>query len=336
MTSQKKAKILWPNTKNSSGRKKRFAGRWPSGHLPAKREGCWCGEASVKRSAEKEYLVLYFYLSGNVLFIVFYFYPALHSIKMSLFDYKITGGNYVGLANYINIFRNEQFVKSIINTFWFVAYVVPASIIFSLIVAAMIVNKGEVFKSFIRGSFYIPSVVSFVALSMVWSWIYNPVFGLAQYITKAFGFGNIEFFGSRATAIAALALIVFTTAIGQNIVLYTAAMGGIPQTYYEAANIDGATRLTQFFNITLPLVKPTTLFLTVIVTINTFQIFVVVQLLTSGGPDNGMSTILFQLFRTAFEYNNFGLASTMGIILFVIILIISLVQYKFLSSDIEY
>jgi ABC-type sugar transport systems, permease components len=267
---------------------------------------------------------------------IFYLYPALDSFRMSLYDYKLVGGDFIGFSNYASLFKDSQFLKSLLNTFWFVIYVVPATIVFSLIIAALIVNKGEFLKSFIRGAFYLPAVVSFVALSMVWSWIFNPVLGLSQYVTKLFGLGVIEFFGHQSSAIAALSLIIFTTAIGQCIVLYTAALGGIPASYYEAAELDGASKIKQFFNITLSLIKPTTLFLTIIVTINTFQVFVVVQLLTSGGPDNGTSTILFQLFRTAFEYNNFGLASTMGIVMFVIILVISVIQYKFLSSDIEY
>lgn len=288
--------------------------------------------AEIKKNA----WAYFFILPSVALFCIFYLYPFLDSFKMSFFNYKLINADFIGLNNYVGLLKNEEFLKSLFNTVCFVLFIVPSTLIFSLFVSALIIDKSEFTRSFARGAFYIPAVVSFVALSIVWGWILNPVDGLAQFLIQKVGMPPVDILGNRWYAIIALSFIVFTTAIGQPIVVYTAALGGIPQSLVEAASIDGATGLQRFFSITLPLLRPTTLFLTMICTINTFQTFVVVQLLTAGGPNGGTSTILFQLYRTAFEYNDFGRACTIGIILFAIILIISLVQYKFLSSDIEY
>lgn len=293
-------------------------------------------DKSIVANMKRNVWAYTFILPSVILFGVFYLFPFFDSFKLSFYDYKLINADFIGLKNYTDLLKNEEFIKSIVNTFLFVVCVVPSTIIFSIIVSSIIIDKSEFTRSFVRGAFYIPAVVSFVALSIVWGWIFNPVSGLGQYIMQILGIEYVDILGNRGSAIIALSFVVFTTAIGQPIVVYTAALGGIPESLYEAAGIDGASGIQRFLKITVPLLRPTTLFLAMICTINTFQTFVVVQLLTAGGPNGGTSTILFQLYRTAFEYNNFGLASTIGIILFMIILVISLVQYKVLSTDVEY
>lgn len=146
----------------------------------------------------------------------------------------------------------------------------------------------------------------------------------------------VNLLGNKYTALPALIFVIFTMSVGAPIILYSAAMGAIPITYYEVADIDGAKKWHRIFYITLPLVKPTTLYLVVILTISSFQTFEVIQLMTGGGPYYSTSTIAFQLYETAFNFNQFGLASAMGIVLLGIVALFSGLQFRFFSSNVEY
>ena len=153
---------------------------------------------------------------------------------------------------------------------------------------------------------------------------------------SVFGLEGVNWLGDKRYALPSLVIVLFTLSLGQPVILYIASIGNIPATYAEAAEIDGASRWTQVWKIIWPLVKPTTLYIMVITTINSFQTFAIVQLLTGGGPFYSTSTIVFQLYKTAFEFGEYGLATAMGVILAVIVVVISVFQYKYLSTDIEY
>jgi multiple sugar transport system permease protein len=153
---------------------------------------------------------------------------------------------------------------------------------------------------------------------------------------SVFGIEGPNWLGDKRYALISLIVVLFTLSAGQPIILFIASIGNIPETYLEAAEIDGATRWLQVKKIIWPLVKPTSLYIIVITTINSFQTFAIVQLLTGGGPFYSTSTIVFQLYKTAFEFGEFGLATAMGVILAVIVVAISVFQYKYLSTDVEY
>jgi multiple sugar transport system permease protein len=242
----------------------------------------------------------------------------------------------VEIDNFVSIFKDSLFLNSVLTTLKFALVIVPVTIVLSLLIANMISSMRTGAQSFFKSSFYLPAVTSTVSLTIVWKWIYNPNYGLLNYLCSLLGINPVDWFGNAANAILALSIIVITTAVGQPVILYSAAILGIPATYYEAADLDGASNLKKLINITLPLLKPTTLYIMITTTIGSLQIFEVVILMTAGGPQYGTNTIMYLLYNTAFEYTKMGLASAMGIVMFILISIMALFQFKFLSSDIQY
>lgn len=285
----------------------------------------------------REWMMSYlFLLPALTFFLIFVVYPMIRGIYMSFFDYNITSFEFIGLENYKTLYADKTFHKSLINTTILVIVAVPVVIAFSIFVAMSIYKKSEWFRSLCRGIFYLPAVTSVVSVTVVWGWIYHPNFGILNYITGFFGLEPISWLGDPRTALMAITLILITTSVGQPIILYVASLGNIPTSYLEAAEIDRATPWQIFRKITWPLLMPTSLYVIVITTINSFQCFALIQLLTSGGPIYSTSTVMYQVYQEAFLLGNFGLASAMGVILAVIIGIISIIQFKYFGNDVEY
>ncbi len=269
-----------------------------------------------------------------LLFLVFMIYPIFEGIRMSLYKITFTSERFVGLDNYIALFQDPVFLKSIANTIIFVVAIVGCTLIFALFVSSAIFDKNNKYVSFIRGAYYMPIMVSMVVMSMVWNFLLNPAVGLVNYLLANAGIEGVNFFGDRPLVMPTIIFITFTTNVGQAIILYVASMIGISDDVLEAASIDGATRGTKIFEIIIPLVKPTTLYLLVINIINALKIFVVIQLLTDGGPNNATVTMMYYLYMNAFKYDKLGVASAIGVIMFLIALALSLPQvYAMLKRD---
>src|SRR5699024_4555878 len=185
-------------------------------------------------------------------------------------------------------------------------------------------------RSFFRCVFYLPVVTGSVAITVVWKWILNPYNGILNQVTNNVGF---DWLGNQHTALWFIILILFTTSIGQPIVLYVAALGNVDQSLIEAAQVDGATKLQVFWKIKWPQIMPTTLYVLVITTINSFQCFALIQLLTRGGPLGTTSTLMYYIFDMAYNYQRFGYANAMGVVLAIFIAIFSAIQFKVAQSD---
>jgi multiple sugar transport system permease protein len=268
---------------------------------------------------------------------VFLIIPAIQGLYMAFFDFKMgSEKHFVGFNNFMKLFGEQVFWTALKNTFYLVLGVVPLSLLLSLIISVVIINSGTFLKSFVRGAFYLPLVVSGVTLALTWKFIYDPVVGMANYYLGLLGFERIIWLGDPKYAMLAVMIVIFTYNLGKPIILYMAALGGIPETYYEAARIDGASKGRQFFHITLPMLKPTTLYLMVTGTIGVFQTFVIIKLLTTGGPNNATQTLAYLLYEKAFVFGQYGVACAVGTVLFLLVTSIALLQYKFLSTDIEY
>ncbi|MFS0862026.1 carbohydrate ABC transporter permease [Fredinandcohnia sp. 179-A 10B2 NHS] len=291
----------------------------------------------LKKNVYYDWLMSYlFLLPALTFFVVFVLYPMIKGGYMSLFEYTLTSFEFIGLENYITLLHDETFHKSLRNTVIIVAVAVPIVIVFSLFVALAVYKRSEFTRSFFRGVFYLPAVTSVVSVTVVWGWIYHPNFGVLNYLTGLVGFEPISWLGDTRTALMAITAILITTSVGQPIILYIASLGNIPTTYIEAAQIDRATPWQIFRRIIWPLLMPTNLYVIVITTINSFQIFALIQLLTSGGPIYSTSTVMYGVYEQAFLLGNFGLASAMGVVLAVIIGVISVIQFKYFGSDVEY
>lgn len=288
------------------------------------------------RELKKDIIGYAFIAPSLICFILFIVYPAVDAVRISFFELKQNAYSFVGLKNFIDLFNSDVFIKALLNTFKYVIFVVPLTMVLSLFISAIIYNKHERVTSFYRAVFYIPTIASAVAVSLVWSWIFDPMMGIANFIMSLFKMNPVSWLSTPETAFYCVIFVILTWSVGQPIILYTAALGGIPNCYYEAARIDGASYFRQFISISLPLVKSTTLYILVITTINAFQTFAVINLLTHGGPNNSTTSVIYLLYKTAFVYNNHGYASAMGVILFLIVGVVAIFQFKFLTSNVEY
>lgn len=278
-----------------------------------------------------------FILPAMVFFLTFVLYPMIKGVYMSLFRFRGRNESFVGLKNYINLLTDRVFLQSMSNTLFIVAIAVPIVVILSLFIAINIYNKSAIVRSFFRGIFYLPAVSSVVSITVVWLWIYNPDFGILNYILRSINVidGNIQWLGNSGTAIYAVIIVLITTSIGQPIILYIAALGNVPVELIESAKIDGAKNWTVFRHIIWPLITPTTLYIVVTTTINSFQIFALIQLMTAGGPNYATSTVMYLVYETGIRIQDYGKASAMGVILAIIIAVISTLQFKYLNKDIE-
>lgn len=287
----------------------------------------------------RETLVSYAFLApALIFFFLFVIYPMASGIFTSLFNYTLKKFEFVGLQNYINLFQDQIFWKSLMNTLIIVVGSVPIVVLFALFVSITIYQKKSGVRSFFRGVFYLPVVTGTVAVTVVWKWIYDPLNGILNYILQSGGVIDqpIMWLGDKRFAIWAIIIILLTTSVGQPIILYVAALGNIPQSFIEAAEVDGGNSWQIFTKIKWPCLMPTTLYVVVITTINSFQCFSLIQLLTSGGPNYSTSTIMYLVYEKAFKLTQFGYANAMGVMLAIIIGIISFLQFKVLGNDVEY
>ena len=277
-----------------------------------------------------------FVLPSTVLFVLFVLWPFIKAIKTSFYDYSISGMKFVGIKNYAKILSDPIAIKTIFNTIRYVVIIVPIVLFSALLISLAIYQRGTVIKSYIRCVFYLPAVVPSVCLAVVWKWLYNVNFGLLNSIITRFGAEPVNFLGDPGIAIYSVMLIVITWILGQPIVLFTAALGGIPETLLESAELDGAGAWKKFWFVTWPLLKPTTLYVMVTLTIGVMQVVEAVMLTTNGGPYYASNSMLLLIYNEAFKLNHLGYATAIGNIMFVIVFIISLIQFKTMSSDVEY
>lgn len=283
----------------------------------------------MKTNSIKENLTGYLFIAPQlILFLIFLVYPILDGIRLSLYRINYTSEIFVGFDNYIKLFSDPVFVKSTLNTVIFVIFIVALTVIFSLFVASAVFDKNAKYVSFIRGAYYIPVMVSMVVMSMVWSFLLNPANGLIPFIAKQFEFTTINFLGNQHTVLPVIIFVTFATNVGQAIILYIASMIGVPKDLFEAAEVDGASRVHIIFKILIPMVKPTTVYIIIMNIIAVLKIFVVIQLLTGGGPNNASTTLMYYLYNNAFKYNQLGVASAVGVIMFLITLILSIPQLR--------
>lgn len=263
-----------------------------------------------------------------LLFLIFIAYPIIEGFRMSLYRSTYTGDVFVGMDNYSHLLHDPVFLKSVFNTIIFVVAIVALTIIVGLFVATTVYDKNERYVSFIRGSFYLPVMVSMVVMSMIWNFLLNPANGLISYLFSNIGVENVNLLGSKTWVMPVIIFVTFVGNVGQAIILYIASMIGIPTNYFEAAQIDGANRWQRIHKIVIPLVRPTTLYLIVINIILVLKIFVVIQLLTGGGPNNASVTMMYYLYQNAFVYNNTGVAAAVGVIMFIVALLLAVPQFK--------
>ena len=283
-----------------------------------------------QRETRSAYLFL---LPSLVFFLGFVIFPMILCVYTSFFDAtmgKNVADRFIGIQNYVELFSDGIFQKALKNTLIIVLVSVPAVAIFSLWVSSLIYKmKGPVLSAF-RCIFYLPVVTGSVAVTVVWKWMFHNYYGLFNYVGTHTGMmeKNINWLGDARFALPCIILILFTTSVGQPIVLYVSALGNVDDSLVEAAKVDGATNLQLFWKIKWPQIMPTTLYILVITTINSFQCFALIQLLTSGGPNHSTDTVMYYIYYTAFKLYRYGYGNAMGVILAVIIALLSALQFQ--------
>ena len=269
-------------------------------------------------------------LAPNIIgFLMFVLYPIVATFFFSLTEYDLIGKPvYIGLGNYIQMFSDKIIGTTVKNTFFFTLLTVPTGMAFSLLLAIFLDQKIA-FKRFYRGAFFLPSITSMVAVSIVWQWIYNPEFGLFNYFLSFFGVKGITWLSSSSTSLISIAIVSIWKGAGYNMMLFLAGLQGISNTYYEASELDGANKWQQFTRITLPMLSPTIFFIFVMSIIGSFQVFDSVMLMTKGGPGRSSSVLVHYLYQNAFQYFSMGYACAIAYLLFFIVLVVTLFNMRF-------
>ena len=284
------------------------------------------------RLVMQENIAGYLFMLPFLLFFVgFVVYPMFMCIYTSFFDATMNREDiFIGFQNYVDLFNDPVFWKALTNTLIIVVVSVPVTCAFSLWIATLISKMPVTATSAFRCIFYLPVVTGSVAVTMVWKWMFNNSYGILNYLGKGVGLldKNVNWLGDPKYALGCIILILLTTSVGQPIVLYVSALDNVDKSLVEAAQVDGATETQAFWKIKWPQMMPTTLYILVITTINSFQCFALIQLLTSGGPKNSTMTIMYYIYYNAFKQYKYGYGNAMGVILAIIIAILSAVQFR--------
>lgn len=259
-------------------------------------------------------------------FLVFTLIPVVMSFMYSFTNYDgITSFDFVGTKNYVRLFTNKEFIKTLWNTLYFTIGKVPIGCLLALIIA-VVLNQKIRFRNFYRACYFMPTIVSTVAISVVFQQIFNKDFGLANALVGFFGIPPQEWLASKTQAMPIVIFITIWKGLGVNVVIFLAGLTGVDPQLYEAASIDGASAYTRFVKITLPMMAAPITFVLINNTIQAFQVFDQIYMLTGGGPAKATQTLSYLIFNNAFEYFKQGYASAMAYVLFAIILIVSIFQ----------
>jgi len=269
--------------------------------------------------------------------ILFIYFPLGWSFFVSFFRWNlIRPMRFIGFDNYTSMFTSSDFWSSMSVTFIYVAVTVPVSILIGLLLALLVNLPWLKGKGVFRTFFYIPVITSMAAAAVIWAWIFEGNVGLLNYFLSWFGVKSINWLSDPDYALIALMIIGIWKRIGYNMVLFLAGLQVIPRTYYEAADIDGASTFSKFMSITWPLLSPTTLFVTVMQFIASFRVFVSVSVITRGGPANSTRVITFYLYENAFGYLKFGYAAAISVVMFLMMVVFTLIQFRFSKRRVHY
>lgn len=294
------------------------------------------------RAFIKKYGWSYLFIAPSLItFALFTLIPVLWSFIISFQKYSLSrGGTWLDplWANYTTAFTmlNGVFLIAIRNTLTYTAFTVVANILIGLVLASLIQPLSNRLRTFFRAAYYLPAVTSALIIGLTWAYIFNAQWGFATYLTRALGLPPIRWLSDPDIALSSITLSAILTIPATAIVLFSAAMGSIPKEYYEAAELDGANPIQRWWSITVPLLKSTTLYLTVLYTIASFEVFERIYIMVPSGVGNSTQTIVTQIYANGFKEFNFGVASAQAFVLFAIIAVFAIFQFRALRSDVEY
>jgi multiple sugar transport system permease protein len=292
---------------------------------------------TLSKRARKEALEFYLWISPWLIgFIVWQGWPFLQSLYLAFTDFKLLNApTFTGLENLRRLAGDDVFWKSLRVTTLYVLGTVPIGNALALFVAMVLAQKLRAIN-FWRTVYFMPSVIGGVAVAVMWSFIFNPDFGLVNLVLSYVGIQGPGWLTSERWALPAIVIMGWWTSIGTQMVIYLAGIKGIPTVYYEAAEIDGATAWHKFWNVTVPMLSPTIFFNTIVGIIAAFQIFDPAYVLTRGGPNDATRTYIFNVFEQAFKFTNMGYASLQAWVLFIVILILTVFVMRLSNRYVYY
>ncbi|WP_018930583.1 carbohydrate ABC transporter permease [Gracilibacillus lacisalsi] len=291
-----------------------------------------------RKRLRKEQIIGYGFIMPSVILLsAFVFFPFFQSIYLSFFMTDPIGNivAFVGIQNYMDLFTDPEFLNSLKITFLFTIYTVPTGIFIALLLAVLTTSKAKGMKVF-QFAFSLPIAMSVGTSSVIWLLLFNPTSGVFNYILNSLGIPSVHWLTDPNWALTSIALMTIWMTLGLNFIILLAGLQGIPKDLYESAKIDGANQIQLFFKITIPLLSPTLFFLLIISVINALQAFGQFNVMTNGGPMNSTNVFVFSLYQEAFVNFQFGLGSTRALILFVIILVLTWLQFKVGEKKVHY
>jgi len=269
---------------------------------------------------------------------VFYFYPF---FKVFYDSFHVVGAfnktSWAGISNYVTMLKDPVMWSTLWNTFRYVIVIVPFTLVFSILIAALL-NTNIKGRSVFRVIYFIPAITMSAAISMIWRWIFNSDFGILNFVLSKFGVPSVQWLSDPHTAWITISIVAVWMNVGYEMIILLAGMQGISRTYYESASLDGAGRFQQFRKITLPLLTPTIFFVLITTLISTFQIFDVIYMMINSKSlaKEASQSIVLYFYRNAFEYSKKGYASAIAIFLFLIIMLITVFQMKMQNKWVNY
>jgi multiple sugar transport system permease protein len=288
------------------------------------------------RRARREWSAYLFLGPGLVIFSLFTVFALVFAFYLTFHEWSIIqpAKPFVGLRNYSDMLHDKDYGQSIINTLYYTGGSVPVSMAIGLLIAVLL-NQPIRFRGLFRTLYYLPVVTPLVVTAILWKWLYNGDYGLFNYyLLKAHLIDDpLLWLSDKNLAMPAVILMTVWGSVGFSMVVYLAGLQSIPEELYEAATIDGAGAIAKFRYITVPLLRPTTLFLLVIGIIGSFQVFTQIFVMTSGGPVDRTTTMVYFIYNAAFKYYEMGYASTLAFGLFALLFVVTLVQLRLYRAD---
>lgn len=267
---------------------------------------------------------------------IFIFFPILFSFYLSFHEWNMFSAEraFVGVENYITLLTSGEFWQVFSTTTIYTIATVPLNMAIALGAAIFLETKLRG-KKFLRAAFFTPVIISWVAAAVIWRWVFHPNIGLLNHIFDLLGIPAINWVNDPTAALFSMIIVGVWKTFGINMILFSAGLAGIPAHYYEAARIDGANAWQQFWRITLPLLSPTTLFILVLSIIGSFQVFDLVWVLTHAGPLGSTKVLVYYLYEQAFQFFNMGYASAIAYVLFAVLFVLTLLQFRYFRTRIH-
>lgn len=300
--------------------------------LSSVRPSCM-GEKRLYRFRTK--MVPYLFVAPAIILLtIFSIVPIVVSIFISFTDMDLVGLanwskiNFIGIDNFIELFNDKVFMISLLNTAFYVSIGVPVVVLFSLIVALLLNYGSNALFSAFRTIYYLPTITNIVAIAVIWGYLYNQQYGLLNYLLSLVGTDPVPWLEKPFMAKISLLILAVWQGLGVNMIIFLAALKSIPEMYYEAAEIDGANRWQRLWHITLPSIRYAIFFVVVTKLIGWLQFFEEPFVMTGGGPLNGTVSMALFIYQEGFQYSKFGYAAAASSVLFAIIIVVTMIQFK--------